>query len=333
MTEAFDEKRVLVTGADGFIGSHLVEQLARAGAFVRAFSHYNSWNNIGWLADADPKFIRDVEIFRGDVRDTERVRQAVHGCHYVFHLSSLIGIPYSYDAPRSYVETNVTGALNILEACRHSDSLIRLVHTSTSEVYGTAQTVPISERHPLVGQSPYAATKIAADKLAESFHLSFKLPVATARPFNTYGPRQTARAVIPTIASQLLSGAPSLKLGSLATTRDFNYVLDTVSGMMALALSQKAEGHAINIGTGHEWSIEQTARMLIDITGREIPIVCEDTRIRPAASEVSRLIADNTLIKSLTGWTPQTQFREGLERTAEWVGRNVGLFSPAQYSV
>jgi NAD dependent epimerase/dehydratase len=333
MPESLEKKRALVTGADGFIGSHLVEQLVRNGASVRAFSHYNAWNNIGWLADADPKLIRDVEIFRGDVRDAERVRQAVHGCDYVFHLSSLIGIPYSYDAPRSYVETNVTGALNVLEACRHSDSLIRLVHTSTSEVYGTAQTVPISETHPLVGQSPYSATKIAADKLAESFHLSFKLPVATARPFNTYGPRQTARAVIPTIASQLLSGGDSLKLGSLTTTRDFNYVLDTVTGMMALALSHEAEGRAINIGTGREWSIEHTARLLMEITGRKIPIVCEDERIRPAESEVSRLIADNTLIKSLTGWTPQTDFREGLEQTVKWIKRNLGLFNPMHYSV
>jgi NAD dependent epimerase/dehydratase len=333
MPESFESRRVLVTGADGFIGSHLVEQLVRNGASVRAFSQYNSWHNVGWLAAADPKLVRDVEIFGGDVRDAERVRQAVHGCDYVLHLSSLVGIPYSYDAPRSYVETNVTGTLNVLEACRRSDSLIRLVHTSTSEVYGTAQTVPISETHPLVGQSPYSATKIAADKLAESFHLSFRLPVATARPFNTYGPRQTARAVIPTIASQLLSGAESLKLGSLSTTRDFNYVLDTVSGMMALALSQGAEGRAINIGTGRDWSIEQTACMLMEITGRKIPIVCEETRIRPAGSEVNRLIADNALIKSLTGWTPQTEFREGLEHTVTWIRHNLSLFSPTHYSV
>jgi dTDP-glucose 4,6-dehydratase len=333
MPESLAQKRVLVTGADGFIGSHLVEQLVLRGASVRAFSHYNSWNNIGWLADADPKLVREVEIFGGDVRDSERMRQAVHGCEYVLHLSSLVGIPYSYDAPRSYVETNVTGALNVLEACRRSDCLIRVVQTSTSEVYGTAQAVPISETHPLVGQSPYAATKIAADKLAESFHRSFKLPVVTARPFNTYGPRQTARAVIPTIASQLLSGVESLKLGSLATTRDFNYVLDTVGGMIALVLSHVAEGHAVNIGTGREWSIEQTARLLMDITGRNVPIVCEEARIRPAGSEVNRLVADNTLIKSLTGWTPQTDFPKGLAHTVEWIRRNLSLFSPARYSV
>lgn len=333
MSESLENKKVLVTGADGFIGSHLVEQLVRRGASVRAFSYYNSWNSIGWLADADPKLVREVEIFAGDVRDAERVRQAVHGREYVFHLSSLIGIPYSYDAPRSYIETNITGALNVLEACRYSDALIRVVHTSTSEVYGTAQAVPISETHPLVGQSPYSATKIAADKLAESFHLSFHLPVVTARPFNTYGPRQTARAVIPTIASQLLSGAESLKLGALTTTRDFNYVLDTANGIMALALCQKAEGQTVNIGTGLEWSIEQTARMLMEITGRNIPIVCEEARIRPANSEVDRLVADNTLIKSLTDWTPQTDFLEGLEHTVKWIGRNLVHFNPSRYSV
>ena len=333
MPESLENKKVLVTGADGFIGSHLVEQLVPRGASVRAFTFYNSWNSIGWLADADPKLVREVEIFAGDVRDAERVRQAVHGCEYVLHLSSLIGIPYSYDAPRSYIETNITGALNILEACRHSDTLIRVVHTSTSEVYGTAQAVPISETHPLVGQSPYSATKIAADKLAESFHLSFHLPVVTARPFNTYGPRQTARAVIPTIANQLLSRAESLKLGALSPTRDFNYVLDTANGIMALALCPKAEGRAINIGTGQEWSIEQTAKMLMEITGRSIPIVCDEVRIRPDGSEVNRLVADNTLIKSLTDWTPQTDFREGLRRTAEWIGRNLSLFNPLRYSV
>jgi len=333
MAESFGGRKVLVTGADGFIGSHLVEQLVRKGASVRALTYYNSWNSIGWLADADPTLVREVEIFSGDVRDAERVRQAVHGCEYILHLSSLIGIPYSYDAPRSYVETNIMGVLNILEACRRSDSLIRVVNTSTSEVYGTAQAVPISETHPLVGQSPYSATKIAADKLAESFHLSFNLPVVTARPFNTYGPRQTARAVIPTIASQLLSGAESLKLGALTPTRDFNYVLDTANGIMALALCPGAEGKTINIGTGQEWSIEQTARMLMEITGRNIPIVCEEARIRPAGSEVNRLVADNTLIKSLTDWTPQAGFREGLECTVKWISRNLGLFNSSSYSV
>lgn len=333
MAEQFGGRQVLVTGADGFIGSHLVERLVRAGARVRALVYYNSWNSTGWLADGGPEILTSVEIMAGDVRDTERMRQAVAGCSYVFHLSSLIGIPYSYDAPRSYVDTNITGALNVLEACRRSDALVRLVHVSTSEVYGTAQTVPIAESHPLVGQSPYSATKIAADKLAESFHLSFGTPVVTARPFNTFGPRQTARAVIPTIASQLLSGAEELTLGALTPTRDFNYVTDTAAGMMALALCPAAEGKVVNIGTGQEWSIEQTARMLMDITGRQVPISCDEGRIRPEKSEVNRLIADNRLIRELTGWAPEVEFAQGLERTAEWIGRNLGHFDPKRYAV
>lgn len=333
MQESFEGRRVLVTGADGFIGSHLVEQLVRKGALVRAFVYYNSWNSIGWLADAAPQLVEQVELFRGDIRDSERVRQAVHACEYVFHLSSLIGIPYSYDAPRSYIDTNITGALNVLEACRRSDSLVRVVHTSTSEVYGTAQTVPISETHPLVGQSPYSATKIAADKLVESFYLSFQLPVVTARPFNTFGPRQTARAVIPTIISQLLSGAESLTLGALTPTRDFNYVLDTVDALIALGLCPNAEGRVVNIGTGQDWSIEQTAKMLMEITNRNIPIVSDEARIRPEGSEVSRLVADNTLIKSLTDWTPKISFRDGLKCTSDWIQYNVSLFNPSFYSV
>lgn len=333
MTERLDGATVLVTGADGFIGSHLVELLVRAGADVRALVYYNSWNSLGWLADVAPDVLSSVQVLTGDVRDAERMRQAIKGRGYVFHLSSLIGIPYSYEAPRSYVETNVTGALNVLEAARRSDSLTRLVHVSTSEVYGTAQTVPIAESHPLVGQSPYSATKIAADKLAESFHLSFGMPVVTARPFNTFGPRQTARAVIPTIASQLLGGAEELTLGALTPTRDFNFVTDTAAGMVALALCPQAEGKVVNIGTGEEWSIEQTVRLLMEITGRHIPISCDEQRIRPANSEVNRLIADNSLITSLTDWRPEMDFRQGLERTAEWIGRNLSHFDPSRYAV
>jgi NAD dependent epimerase/dehydratase len=333
MTENLQGKKVLVTGADGFIGSHLVELLVARGANVRALVYYNSWNSRGWLADADPAALRDVELLPGDIRDAERIRKAVAGCSYVFHLSSLIGIPYSYVAPRSYVDTNVTGALNVLEACRASDNLVRLVHTSTSEVYGTAQTVPISESHPLVGQSPYSASKIGADKMAESYHLSFGLPVVTARPFNTFGPRQTARAVIPTIASQLLSGVEALKLGAMTPTRDFNFVRDTASGMIALALCAAAEGEVVNIGTGEEWSIETTARMLMEITGREVPVLCDEQRIRPANSEVNRLLADNGKIKALTGWAPQTLFREGLAETAKWIERNLRFFHPEGYSL
>ena len=333
MSETLRGRTALVTGADGFIGSHLVETLVRAGCNVRAFIYYNSWNSRGWLADVDPELLAGVTLMPGDICDAERVRQAVEGCDYVFHLSSLIGIPYSYEAPRSYVDTNITGALNVLEACRRSKSLIRTVNTSTSEVYGTAQTVPIAETHPLVGQSPYSATKIGADKLAESFFLSFGLPVVTARPFNTFGPRQTARAVIPTIASQLLAGVKELKLGALTPTRDFNYVQDTADGMIALALCKAAEGEVVNIGTGEEWSIETTARMLMEITGRHVPIICDEQRIRPTNSEVNRLIADNSKLRSLTDWKPNVGFRTGLERTCQWIERNPGHFRPEQYLV
>jgi NAD dependent epimerase/dehydratase len=332
MSESIKGKKVFVTGADGFIGSHLVELLVASGAQVRALVFYNSWNERGWLRDVDPTVMSQVEILTGDIRDVERMRQGVAGCDYVFHLSSLIAIPYSYDAPRSYVDVNILGALNVLQACRDSDALTRLVHVSTSEVYGSAQTVPISEKHPLVGQSPYSASKIGADKMAESFHLSFQLPVVTARPFNTYGPRQTARAVIPTIASQLLAGATVLKLGALSPTRDFNFATDTAAGMMALALSPAAEGRVVNIATREEWSIEQTAKMLMKVVGRDVPIESEEDRMRPANSEVTRLLGDNTLIHELTGWRSQVSFEQGLERTARWIGQNLRYFDTARYA-
>jgi NAD dependent epimerase/dehydratase len=333
MTESITGRTALVTGADGFIGSHLVERLVRGGAKVRAFVYYNSWNSLGWLADVSPDILSALEIVQGDIRDAERVDGVVRGCDYVFHLSSLIGIPYSYVAPRSYVDVNVGGALNVLEACRRSDSLTRLVHVSTSEVYGSAQTVPISETHPLVGQSPYSASKIGADKMAESYHLSFKLPVVTARPFNTYGPRQTARAVIPTIASQLLAGATRLKLGAIAPTRDFNFATDTAAGMLALGLCSQAEGQVVNIGTNEEWSIGQTAQMLMDAVGRQVPIDVDDARVRPEASEVNRLLADNSLIRQLTGWSPQMPFAEGLRRTCAWIEQNQQYFRPGSYAI
>lgn len=333
MSESISGKRVLVTGADGFIGSHLVELLVNEGARVRAFVYYNSWNELGWLRDVSSDVRREIEIIAGDIRDTERVREGVSGCDYVFHLSSLIAIPYSYNAPRSYVETNVTGALNVLQTCRESDSLIRLVHVSTSEVYGTAQQVPIPESHPLVGQSPYSASKIGADKLAESFHLSFGLPVVTARPFNTFGPRQTARAVIPTIAAQLVAGRDRLKLGALHPTRDFNFATDTARGMLALALCKAAEGEVVNIGSGQEWSIRETVDLLIDIVGRPVEIETDESRLRPEKSEVYRLLADNRKIHDLTGWSSQVPFREGLQRTVEWIGRNLQHFDPDRYTV
>lgn len=330
--ESISGKKVFITGADGFIGSHLVELLVSLGADVRAMVYYNSWNERGWLRDISPDTLKNVELFGGDVRDAERIREGVVGCEYVFHLSSLIAIPYSYEAPRSYVETNVTGALNVLQACRESSALKRLVHVSTSEVYGSAQQVPISESHPLVGQSPYSASKIGADKMAESYHLSFGLPVVTARPFNTFGPRQTARAVIPTIASQLVSGCTALRLGALLPTRDFNYVTDIARGMIALALCPEAEGRVVNIGSGQEWSIEQTARLLMDAIGRDVQILCEEGRMRPANSEVNRLLADNVLIHSLTDWRSEVSFRQGLENTVEWIRRNIRYFDVSTYA-
>lgn len=323
---------VFVTGADGFIGSHLVELLVAAGARVRALVYYNSWNERGWLRDVSPAIMEEVEVFVGDVRDAERVRRAVADCDYVFHLSSLIAIPYSYEAPRSYVETNVVGALNVLEGCRENTSLTRLVHVSTSEVYGTAQQVPIPETHPLVGQSPYSASKIAADKIAESYHLSFGVPVVIARPFNTYGPRQTARAVIPTIASQLAAGRDRIKLGALDPTRDFNFVTDTARGMIALALCPAAEGEVVNIGSAEEWSIAMTLEMLCEIAQREVVVETDEARIRPAKSEVNRLLADNRKLQSLTGWRSEVPFPEGLRRTFDWVTKNLDQFDVDRYA-
>lgn len=332
MNESIKGKKVFVTGADGFIGSHLVERLVEMGAKVRAMVYYNSWNEKGWLRDIPPANLNELDLFAGDIRDAERVRQGVNGCEYIFHLSSLIAIPYSYEAPRSYVDTNVIGALNLLQACRESESLIRLVHVSTSEVYGTAQTIPISENHPLVGQSPYAASKISADKLAESYHLSFGLPVVIARPFNTYGPRQTARAVIPTIACQLLTGQESLKIGSLAPSRDFNFVADTLAGMIALAVCKKAEGQIVNIGSGEEWTIAQVVELLCEIVGRKLEIISDEARIRPEKSEVNRLLADNKKIRSLTDWKPHMPFRQGLAKTVEWIRKNIRHFEADKYT-
>jgi NAD dependent epimerase/dehydratase len=332
MTNSISGRKVFVTGADGFIGSHLVELLVACGATVRAMVFYNSWNEKGWLRDVPADTLKEVELFPADVRDAERVREGVAGSEYVFHLSSLIAIPYSYDAPRSYVETNVIGCVNVLQACRESDTLERLVHVSTSEVYGTAQQIPISEQHPLVGQSPYSATKIAADKMAESFHRSFGLPVVTARPFNTFGPRQTARAVIPTIAAQLLSGREKLKLGALDPTRDFNYVTDTAAAMLALALCAEADGQVVNIGSGEEWSIRQVVDILSEIVGRKVDVETEPERIRPEASEVNRLIADKRKISELTDWKPRVPFRDGLQRTVKWIENNIQHFSPERYA-
>ena len=333
MSEAIKGKKVLVTGADGFIGSHLVELLVKEGANVRAIVYYNSWNELGWLRDVSSEVLSNIEIISGDIRDNERVREAVSGCEYVMHLSSLIAIPYSYHAPRSYVDTNVIGSLNILNACKESDTLTRLVHISTSEVYGSAQQVPISEDHPLVAQSPYSATKIAADKIAESYFCSFGLPVVIARPFNTFGPRQTARAVIPAISAQLLAGVDALRLGSLSPTRDFNFVTDTARGMLALALCQEAVGEVVNIGSGNECSIGQVAKMLMEITGRQVEIETDHDRIRPDKSEVNRLLADNKKIQSLTNWKSKISLKEGLVHTVNWIQKNLHYFDPERYTL
>ena len=324
--------RVLVTGADGFIGSHLCERLAAEGARVRAFVLYNSLGRWGWLDGLEGALKDAFEIFPGDIRDPGRVAEAVEGCAVVFHLASLIAIPYSYHAPDSYVQTNVGGALNVLNACRRA-GVERLVHTSTSEVYGTARYVPIDEAHPLQGQSPYSASKIGADVLAESFHRSFGLPVATIRPFNTYGPRQSDRAVIPTIIAQLLSGAQELRLGALSPTRDFNFVQDTVAGFLAVAASNAAVGRVINIGSGREVSIGELAELLMKVVGRQVPVGCEESRLRPDKSEVNRLLCDNRLAREIVGWQPAYTLERGLEETVAWMRAHLGHYRPQRYTL
>jgi NAD dependent epimerase/dehydratase len=310
-------KKVLVTGADGFIGSHLVEALLAHGCDVRSFVFYNSFNSWGWLDSLPIDVVKGLDVFAGDIRDPHGVELAMQGCDVVFHLAALIAIPFSYHSPDSYVDTNIKGTLNVLQAAKKLN-VERVLVTSTSEVYGTAQYAPIDEKHPFQGQSPYSATKIGADRLAESFYRSFQTPVTIVRPFNTYGPRQSARAVIPTIITQLLLGTTELKLGSLAPTRDFNYVKDTVKGFIALASSDKAVGQEVNIATNSEVSVGEIAQVLIDELNPDAKIVTEDDRLRPDASEVFRLIGDNTLIKSLTDWTPEYDMRRGLQDTIQW---------------
>jgi len=314
-------RRILVTGADGFIGSHLTEALVRAGHSVRAFVLYNSFDSRGWL-DRSPREIRDgLDVFAGDVRDPHGVKAAMKGCDVVLHLAALIAIPYSYHSPDAYVDTNVRGTLNVLQAAREL-GVQRVVHTSTSEVYGTARRVPIDEEHPLQGQSPYSATKIGADQLALSFHRSFGLPVTVLRPFNTYGPRQSARAVIPATIIQLLSGRGPIRLGALEPTRDFNYIADTVRGFVAAAASDAAVGEVVNLGSNFEISIGDTARLIAEIIGVELRIENDPQRMRPAASEVERLRADNAKAARLLGWTPEYAgvpgLRRGLAETVAW---------------
>ena len=324
--------KILVTGADGFIGSHLVEELVKEGYKVKAFVLYNSFNTWGWI-DTFPKGLKDeIEIFTGDVRDPNAVREAMKDCGAVFHLAALIAIPYSYYAPDSYVDTNIKGTLNVLQAAKDQGNK-RVLVTSTSEVYGTAQYVPIDEKHPFQGQSPYSATKIGADRLAESFYRSFELPVTIVRPFNTFGPRQSARAVIPTIIMQLLSGKTEIKLGSLSPTRDFNYVKDTANGFIEIYKSSKTIGEEINIATQQEISIGELAEILIQKINPMAKIVCDEQRLRPEKSEVNRLLGSNEKIKMLTGWDRKYSFEEGLSETIEFIRDNLSRYKVEVYNV
>ncbi|MGH8872186.1 MAG: GDP-mannose 4,6-dehydratase [Acidimicrobiia bacterium] len=325
-------RRVLVTGADGFIGSHLTEALVRDEADVRAFCLYNSNGSLGWLDGADPEIRESIDFVLGDIRDERFVEEACDGIEIVFHLAALIAIPYSYVAPSSFVETNVTGTLNVLEAVRRMGCQ-RLVHTSTSEVYGTPETVPITENHPLRGQSPYSATKIAADKLAEAYHASFGSPVVTLRPFNTYGPRQSTRAVIPTILSQMIAGRREILLGNLEPKRDFTYVSDTVTGFIAAGEAEGVEGEVIQLGTGSTHSIAEIFELAKRLTGSEAEVVSESARVRPEKSEVMVLLSEPGRARDLLGWSPTISIEEGLTRTAKWVEANLERFDTTRYHV
>jgi len=322
--------RILVTGAGGFIGSHLTERLAEDGHEVRAFVRYNSLLARGWL-EGSPS-AGGVEIFAGDIRDMDSVRRAMEGREAVFHLASLIGIPYSYLSPLAYIKTNTEGTYNVLEAARDL-GVARVVHTSTSEIYGTAQYVPINEKHPVNPQSPYAATKAAADQMALAYCRSFGLPVTVVRPFNTYGPRQSARAVIPTIVSQLLAGRAKIRLGSVTPTRDLNFVSDTVNGFVTIGLAEAAAGEIVNLGSGKEISVGDLARKIARIIGRELEIEQDPARMRPEKSEVERLLADASKAYSLTGWKPEVTLEDGLRRTIEWIAERRGRYREGEYNV
>ncbi len=325
-------KKILVTGADGFIGSHLTEALLKQGHKVKAFAYYNSFNSWGWLDSLPKKMMNEVDVFTGDIRDPNGVREAMKGMDEVFHLAALIAIPFSYHSPDTYVDTNIKGTLNVLQAARDLDTA-RLLITSTSEVYGTAQYVPIDEKHPYQGQSPYSATKIGADRLAESFYRSFNLPITIVRPFNTYGPRQSARAVIPTIITQLLAGKEEIELGSLSPTRDFNYVKDTANGFIEIAKSDKTIGEEINIATQQEISIGQLAEELIKQINPNAKIVCDEQRLRPEKSEVNRLLGSNEKIMRLTNWKPNYTFEQGLAETIEFFKHNLDQYKTDIYNI
>lgn len=325
-------KKVLVTGSEGFIGSHLVERLVELGAKVTAFVQYNSFNSWGWLDTFSPHIKRELEIYTGDIREYDNISKAVLGKDIVFHLAALIAIPYSYQSPAAYVRTNIEGTLNVMEACKNH-SVQKVIHTSTSEVYGTAIYVPINEEHPLQGQSPYSASKIGADKIAESYYRSFGVPVTTIRPFNTYGPRQSARAVIPTIISQVLAGAKSIKLGSLSPRRDLTYVKDTVDGFIKMAECETNNGLVINVGSNFEITIGDLARKIIRLSGRQVDIGCEESRIRPEKSEVDRLWCDNGKAIKLLGWSPSYSLDKGLAETMDWMGQNLGSYKTDIYNI
>lgn len=331
-TQALRGKKVLVTGADGFIGSHLVEGLLEAGCRVKAFVFYNSFNSWGWL-DTLPDAVRaQIEIFSGDIRDPHGVKAAVQGTEMVFHLAALIAIPFSYHSPDAYVDTNVKGTLNVLQACREL-GVARVLVTSTSEVYGTAQYVPIDEKHPFQGQSPYSATKIGADRMAEAFYRSFALPVTIVRPFNTYGPRQSARAFIPTIITQLLAGMRQIKTGSLHPTRDMNYVQDTVRAFLAIAATDRTIGEELNIATGQDVSMETIAREIMTQIGCDAELVTDPQRVRPDKSEVLQLCGANQKIREQTGWVSQYDLRAGLQATIAWFRDNMHRQKPEIYNV
>ena len=325
-------KKILLTGSEGFIGSHLTEELVKQGYEVKAFVLYNSFNTWGWL-DTLPKDIMDhVEVFTGDIRDPHGVRTSMEGCDAVFHLAALIAIPFSYHSPDAYVDTNIKGTLNVLQAARDLQ-VERVLITSTSEVYGTAKYVPIDEKHQFQGQSPYSATKIGADRLAESFYRSFELPVTIVRPFNTYGPRQSARAVIPTIITQLLSGKDEIRLGSLTPTRDFNYVKDTANGFIEIYRSDRTIGEEINIATQKEISIGDLAKEIIGQINPDAKIVCDEERLRPKKSEVNRLLGSNEKIKALTSWSPKYTFEQGIAGTIEWLRGNLDKYKTDIYNI
>ncbi|MDR7857545.1 NAD-dependent 4,6-dehydratase LegB [Tissierella sp.] len=325
-------KNILVTGADGFIGSHLTEELIREGHKVRAFAYYNSFNSWGWLDTLPKEILNEIDVFTGDIRDPNGVKESMKGIDEVYHLAALIAIPFSYHSPDSYVDTNIKGTLNVLQAARDLETS-RILVTSTSEVYGTAQYVPIDENHPFQGQSPYSATKIGADRIAESFYRSFDMPITIVRPFNTYGPRQSARAVIPTIITQLLAGKEELKLGSLTPTRDFNYVKDTVQGFIEIARSKNTIGEEINIATQEEISIGQLAQEMINQINPNARIICEEERLRPEKSEVNRLLGSNEKIKRLTSWEPKYSLEQGLIETIEWIKSNLDKYKIDIYNL